>query len=55
MVDEDMRDFFAGLAMQALVSRIGSSNEEAVAGLAYTMADAMMKERNKDARNKEST
>lgn len=55
MVDEDMRDLFAGLAMQAVVQRVGFVNEEGVAEIAYKLADAMVKERNKDARDKEST
>ena len=43
MNDEDLRDLFAGLAMQGIVSR--ASNEpqfELVARNAYRMADAMI-------------
>lgn len=40
----DLRDWFAGLAMQALVQ---SKPNEFVAHIAYQFADEMMKEREK--------
>lgn len=40
----DLRDYFAGLVMQAMVSR-GSVNYEDMADHSYKCADAMMKAR----------
>ena len=47
-------DWFAGLAMQALIGRCltnpgGEVDPESVAGMAYTMAQAMIDERGGDA------
>jgi len=43
----DLRDWFAGLAMQGIISNEGSSPEfrNTDAEIAYKMADAMMKAR----------
>jgi hypothetical protein len=42
MNDEDLRDFFAGLAMMGILSRASSFNENRVALIAYETADAMI-------------
>jgi hypothetical protein len=44
-----MRDHFAGLAMQGLLTAeiVGDYSNEHVAEIAYVIADAMLKERNK--------
>lgn len=44
---ERLRDYFAGLAMQALVEQDGIDWFSRVAGSAYRMADAMLAEREK--------
>ena len=43
--DMTMRDYFAGLAMQALIDNDGLFSE--IPTQAYTIADAMLKERAK--------
>lgn len=43
--DKTLRDEFAGLAMQGMLTK--STAYEAIAHYAYKMADAMLKERNK--------
>ena len=47
--DMTMRDHFAGLAMQGLLTaeEVGEYSNEHVAEIAYVIADAMLKERNK--------
>ena len=47
--DMTMRDHFAGLAMQGLLTaeEVGEYSNEHVADIAYLIADAMLKERNK--------
>jgi len=47
--DMTMRDHFAGLAMQGLLTAeiVGDYSNEHVAEIAYVIADAMLKERNK--------
>ena len=48
MKDMDLRDWFAGLAMQALIDQIDIRHEisqKAVARRSYQMADAMMEAR----------
>ena len=45
--DMTMRDYFAGLAMQALVGRKDFEFEDSAWENAYDMADAMLKERAK--------
>jgi hypothetical protein len=42
-----LRDYFAAKAMPEVYSRVGSGGFELVAKLAYEMADAMIKEREK--------
>jgi hypothetical protein len=43
----DLRDYFAGLAMQEIYQRVETGGFERVAKLSYEMADAMMKIRSK--------
>jgi len=43
----DLRDWFAGLAMQAIVSKEGDYDDHVVAKISYQMADKMMKAREK--------
>jgi len=43
----DLRDWFAGLAMQAIVSKEGDYDDHVVAKISYQMADEMMKAREK--------
>jgi hypothetical protein len=38
----DLRDYFAGLAMQAIVSKEGDYDDHVVAKISYQMADAML-------------
>ena len=47
--DMTLRDHFAGLAMQGLLTAevVGEYSNEHVADIAYVIADAMLKERNK--------
>ena len=47
--DMTMRDHFAGLAMQGLLTAeiVGDYSNDHVAEIAYVIADAMLKERNK--------
>ena len=45
--DTTLRDYFAGLAMQALVGRKDFEFEDSAWENAYDMADAMLKERAK--------
>jgi hypothetical protein len=42
-----LRDYFAGLAMQALLAPARSPTSEVIASWAYEMADAMLAERDK--------
>ena len=42
-----LRDYFAAKAMPEVYSRVGSGGFERIAKLAYEMADAMLKEREK--------
>lgn len=48
MTNEEMRDVFAALAMQGLVTRGASDNQHQIASWAYKVADAMLKERDSD-------
>jgi len=41
----DLRDWFAGLTMQGIVSQDGDYDDHIVAKISYQMADAMMKAR----------
>ena len=43
-----LRDHFAGLAMQACLARGDDTNRPGIAEWSYSMADAMLKERNKE-------
>jgi len=45
----DLRDYFAGQALAGLLTAeiVGEYSNEHVAGIAYLIADAMMKQRNK--------
>ena len=43
----DLRDHFAAMAMQGLVSTCRNESYESTAIVAYRMADAMLKEREK--------
>ena len=47
--DMTMRDHYAGVAMQGLLTAelVGEYSNEHVADIAYLIADAMLKERNK--------
>jgi hypothetical protein len=46
MTNDDLTDFFAGLAMQAWITELGKPNfEKTIAKRAYEQADAMMEER----------
>ena len=47
--DMTMRDYFAGLAMQGLLTAeiVGDYSNDHVAEIAYVIADAMLKERAK--------
>ena len=47
--DMSIRDHFAGLAMQGLLTAelVGEYSNEHVADISYLIADAMLKERNK--------
>jgi hypothetical protein len=47
--DMTMRDHYAGLAMQGLLTAeiVGDYSNDHVAEIAYVIADAMLKERNK--------
>jgi len=43
MNDEDLRDLFAGLALQGLLKESTNDfNDQAIAELAYSLADAML-------------
>jgi hypothetical protein len=42
-----LRDHFAGLAMQACLARGDDTNRPGIAEWSYSMADAMLKERDK--------
>lgn len=42
-----LRDWFAGLAMQGLIANRGTSYWKDTPALAYTMADALLAERQK--------
>ena len=47
----ELRDRYAGLAMQAFIAKAPSNvGEEQIAYAAWTMADAMVKERENDGR-----
>ena len=41
-----LRDYFAGLAMQGLIIKIPQPINDGLTRLAYSIADAMLKERN---------
>ena len=43
-----MRDWFAGLAMQSIISAKIDGHHEVIADLAYDMADAMMERKEED-------
>lgn len=47
--DMTLRDYYAGLAMQGLLTAelVGEYSNDHVAEIAYVIADAMLKERNK--------
>lgn len=47
MNNEDLIDLFAGLAMQGYLSQNDIQNWEQIASNSYSMADAMIKEREK--------
>lgn len=47
-----LRDYFAGLAMQGILSNSDVMNSDAISKDAYTTADSMIKERNKHLKEK---
>ena len=54
MNDEDLRDFFAGLAMLGMLAHPDSDDSKPAsifANASYTMADAMLEARKKEKRN----
>jgi|APGre2960657505_1045072.scaffolds.fasta_scaffold247145_2 hypothetical protein len=60
MNDEDLIDFFAGLAMQAFVHEVYADNVadhgcESIARKAYYMAEVMVKERAERLKQKEQS
>lgn len=49
MNDEDLRDFFAGLALMGLTSRgVRDGSESMVAAWCYTLSDAMIEAKYED-------
>jgi len=48
----ELRDHFAGLAMQGILSNSDIMNSDAISKDAYTTADSMIKERNKHHRER---
>lgn len=60
MIDEDLIDLFAGMAMQAFIHEVYANNIadhgcESVARKAYYMAEAMVKEKEKRLKQKEQS
>jgi hypothetical protein len=47
MIDDDLMDLFAGLAMQGYLSQNDIQNWEQIARDSYSMAEAMLKEKEK--------
>lgn len=47
MTDEDLIDLFAGLAMQGYLTQSYLQNQECIAHDSYSMAEAMIKEKEK--------
>ena len=47
MTDEDLIDLYAGLAMQGYLTQNVIQNWEQIASNSYSMADAMIKEKEK--------
>ena len=47
MIDEDLIDLFAGLAMQGYLTQSYVQNQECIARDSYSMAEAMLKEKEK--------
>jgi hypothetical protein len=43
-----LRDYFAGLAMQGMITRTNQSTKEEISEYAYEVADAMLEERSKE-------
>jgi hypothetical protein len=60
MIDEDLIDLFAGMAMQAFIHEVYANNIadhgcESVARKAYYMAEAMVKEKENRLKQKEQS
>jgi hypothetical protein len=60
MIDEDLIDLFAGMAMQAFIHEVYANSIadhgcESVARKAYYMAEAMVKEKEKRLKQKEQS
>ena len=49
--EKDLRDYFAAMAMQGLISTCRNESYESTAIVAYRMADAMLKERENESNN----
>ena len=47
MADDDLMDLFAGLAMQGYITRSYLQNQEHIARESYSMAEAMLREKEK--------
>jgi hypothetical protein len=47
MIDDDLMDLFAGLAMQGYLTQSYVQNQECIARDSYSMAEAMLKEKEK--------
>lgn len=47
MIDDDLMDLFAGLAMQGYLTQNDIQNWEQIASDSYSMAEAMLKEKEK--------
>lgn len=44
----ELRDYFAGMAVQGLIAQFGCKSDRATAKFAYEIADAMMEARDED-------
>ena len=47
MIDDDLMDLFAGLAMQGYLTQSYWQNQEHIARDSYSMAEAMLREKEK--------